>query len=146
MNYWILKLWDGEEIKVKPDNVKLIQDKISTGEGAITTPNRSILVKNIRDFVESDDLYTDQKLIEDSARAFKEALINPDESVVIRWVKKDVTKRQWDKYYSQHIAYKKLNDSDSHVTIAWKQPVHLINPELMSELSQEDELNMSKRV
>lgn len=143
--YWKLILWDSEEIKVKPENAKLIQDKIATGVGAINTPNRSIVVKSIKDFVETSERYIDQKLLEDGQTAFGEPLVI-DDAVMCRWVKKSVTKREYNKYYSPHQAYRKLSDNDNYIIVTWRQPIHQIDKERMEELSPEDELNLSKRI
>jgi hypothetical protein len=146
MNYWELVTYENERISVKPENVQLVQAKLATAEGFITTPTRSIAVKSIKDFVESDKPYTDQKVIEDGARAFGTPMLNPDGSVIVRWVKKSVTRREFGKYYSAHQAYRKISESDNHVMITWKQPVHLIDSQLVSELTQDEERNLSKKI
>lgn len=144
MNYWKLLMWDGEEVKVKPENVEFIQAKLDQGEGFIKTPNRSIAVKNIKDFIESDEIYTDQKLLESSAQAFGEAIYNDDGSIIFRWVKKSVPKRQYYKYYAPTPGYRRLSEEENYVTVMWKQPVHLIDLQNMSELTPEDEQNLAK--
>lgn len=145
MNYWEIVLWDDEVIPVKPDNVEFVQKKIATGEGAINTKERSITVKNIKDFRETSKLYTDQKLIEGAAQAFNQPIVE-NGNIVGKWVKKTVTKREYDKYYLAIPAYKKVGGSESRITIAWRQPVHLINYEVVDDLTLEDERKMSKRV
>lgn len=145
-HYWHLIKWDGEVIKVKPENVEFVQAKLDTSEGFIKTPNRSIAVKDIKDFVESDEIFTDHKLLEGASKAFNDPVINDSDDVVCRWVKKSVPKRQYTRYYMHFPAYRRLREDDSYVTIAWKQPVHQINNQLTDELTQEDELNMSTRV
>jgi hypothetical protein len=141
--YWSLILYDGEEIKVRPENVTFIQDKLATFEGFIKTPSRSIAVKSVKDFVETSERFIDQKLLEDGARAFGYPVIEND-SVMCRWVKKPVTKREYNKYYAVMPAYWRLEEKDNYMVISWKQPLHLINPERMEELSPDDELNLSR--
>lgn len=143
--YWNLVMWDGETVKVQPKNAKLIQDKIATGEGAITTPTRSIPIKNIKDFVETSERYIDQKLIEAGAKAFNYPIIEND-SVMIQWVKKSMPRREYNKHYAYIPAYRKISEQDNYVIIAWKQPVHQINSQTMSELSEDDERNLATRV
>lgn len=144
--YWNLILWDGETIKVKPENAELVQNKLSSGEGFIKTKTRSIAVKGVKDFVESSERFIDQKLLEGSAQAFDYAVLNPDGSVVYRWVKKSVTRREYTKYYAPTPAYKKIGENSNYVIVSWKQPVHLIDNQRMEELTQDEELRLAKRV
>ena len=145
-HYWHLVTWKDEIIKVRPENVKLIQDKLNTAEGYITTPTRSISVKDIKDFIESDEIYTDQKLIEEGSKAFGIPVIDENGSIVVRHVKKSVPRREYIRFYSHNAAYRKLEENDNHVVIVWRQPVHMINSNTMSELSPDDERNISVRV
>lgn len=125
--YWHIELYSGEIIRVKPDMVKFVQNKINQGDGSIPTPTRSIIVKDIRDFRMSDELYTDQKFIEGAATAFNEPQLNEEGAVLCRWVKKSVPRRQWDNYYKNIPSYKLLASDDSYVTIGFKLPLHQLD-------------------
>lgn len=144
-NYWIIELWDGEQIKVKPENAPLVQKKIATGEGSINTPDRTIIIKNIKDFRETTERYTDQKLIEAGAQAFNEPVIEND-SVMCRMVKKSVTRREYTKHYAHLSAYRKIGEQDNYIVIMWLQPIHLIDYELVEEITQDDERRLAKKV
>lgn len=144
--YWHIETWEKEIIKVKPDieKIKYIQELLAKGEGMITTPVRSINVKSIKDFRQSDEAYIDQKLLEASNTAFNEYTLNSDGSVSCRYVKKSVPQRMWDKYYKFHTAYRMLEMFDNHVIVAFILPVHLIDRERVQELSPDDERRLSK--
>lgn len=144
-HYWLIELWDGETIRVKPSNVHVIQKKVASAEGAINTRERSIMVKNIKDFRETSEVYSDQQLLEAGARAFKEPLIE-DDAVMMVWVKKTVTHRDYSKYYSHHSAYRKISETDGRVTIMWRQPTHLVDWERMQELTPDEERNLAVKI
>lgn len=127
--YWHIELYSGEIIKVRPKvpTIKLIQDAIAKQEGAITTQTRSIVVKDIKDFRLSDELYTTQKLLEGAAQAFQSPLRTGDDSIKARWVKKQVPRRRWDTHYRHIPSYHLLEEGESYTTIGYKLPVHQIN-------------------
>lgn len=153
--YWHIELYSGEIIKVKPDPAKIqhIQNLIAKQEGAITTPTRSIIVKDIKDFRVSDEMYTDQKLLEGAAQAFKEPVYvtykeNGIEytAVKARYVKRSVPRRKWESYYSKISSYKLLSENDSYVMMTFVVPVHSIDHTKVQELTPEEELRMSNSV
>lgn len=143
-NYWHLELWDKEVIKVRPDadKIKFIQAILAKGEGMITTPTRSINVKDVKGFQVSDEVYTDQKMIEGIAKAFNEPILT-EYGVKSKWVKKSVPRRRWDSHYRFIPAYKMLVENDSYVVIAFKVPVHQINPLNVEELSPREILSLN---
>lgn len=142
--YWHIELYSGEIIKVKPspEKIKYIQDMIAKQEGAVTTPTRSIIIKDIRDFRASDEIYTDQKLLEGAAQAFKE----PQETeygIKSRWVKRSVPQRKWETYFKYIPSYKLLNNDGSFIEMAFKLPIHLIDSRVQ-ELTQDEEFRLAK--
>lgn len=154
--YWHIELYSGEIIKVKPDPAKIkhIQNLISKQEGAITTPTRSIIVKDIKDFRVSDEMYTDQKLLEGASQAFKEPILTetpgPNGMVYVgvkaRYVKKSVPRRKWESYYSKMSSYRLLSENDNYVMMAFVLPVHSIDHTKVQELTPEEELRLSNTV
>ena len=125
-NYWHLILWDGEIIKIKPDNVANVQHKIDN-KLDVKMMTRTVIYKNIKDFVESAETYTDHKLLEAEAfSAFGEPKITKD-GIATRWVKKNVPRREWTKYYSVSPGYRMLEDNDNYITIAFLLPLHEID-------------------
>lgn len=143
--YWHIELYSGEIIKVKPDPQKItaIQTLIAKQEGAITTPTRSIVIKAIKDFRLSDEPYTDQKLLEDVAQAFREPLYTED-AISSRWVKKSVPRRRWDTHYSKIPSYRLLEDNYGTVTIAFILPVHAINLSLVQYVNAAEEIRLEQ--
>jgi hypothetical protein len=135
--YHILKLWDGEEIRVKPSAVDAVNRYLDNKDGFIPTATRRINVKEVRDFNLSDVPYDEedsrqQKLIEsseepslllqDAAEAFNTPLTSGD-GVKCRAVKKSVSLKAWDTLYSKQ-TYVLVGKSDNYAVIAWWQPVH----------------------
>lgn len=127
-NYWHLVLYDGEVVPVKPENVSYVQ-KCITRKEHINTPTRTVMIGNIKDFVPTDIPVIETKLIEateGAARAFGEPMLNEDQSIICRAVKKSVPQRKWDTYYSVNPGYVRLAESGDGVTIGFVLPVHLI--------------------
>lgn len=143
MNYWHITTWDGEKIRVKPENVQFVQDQI-TKKSDITTPTRTVIVSNIKDFVESDISYIEKQieapenLREQAAQAFKEPIITDSNAVAVKWVKRSVTAQKWNSHYSSIPAYHRLGGDDSHVLMAFKAAVHDINPYNTEECTKEE--------
>lgn len=144
--YWELVKWDGERIPVKPANVEFVQNKLKTGEGFITTKNRSIAVKDIKDFVATDRPYTDQKLLaEGAAQAFNEPIYIERETeygytetcVEGKWVKKVVTARRYNSYY-RFGSYRLLEEDDSTAVIAFRLPTHIIDHHTVMEITEQE--------
>lgn len=142
-NYWHIELYSGEIIKVKPDanNVSMIQNKIAKQAGAITTPTRSIVIKDIKDFRLSDEPVIDQKLLEDVSQAFNEPVYTPEGAVAAKWVKKSIPKRRWHSFFEYIPAYRLLREDDMFAVVAFRVPTHLIDHQRVQELSP-DELRM----
>lgn len=132
--YWCIELWNGEKIDVKPENVELVQNKISSGNGFIKTPTLTINIKDVKGFNLTDKLYTTQNLIEESAQAFNEPVIR-NGAIQVSWVKKSVPLRKWNTYYSPNPAYRMISETDNSVMIAFRIPTHLINKLLVTELT-----------
>lgn len=137
-NYWFLILKDGEQIRVKPDNVERVKTSMADGS-VIDTPTRMIPINEIRSFFESDVVYTgDQKLLEDVARAFNTPM-STDNGIQVEWVKKKVPTRKWNSHYSSIPAYRHLAEDSSYVTMAFRLPTHQIDYALV-EACTVDEL------
>lgn len=143
--YWEIELWDKEIIKVKPDaeKIKYIQELLAKGEGMLTTPTRSISVKNIKDFHVSDEVYTDQKLLEGASQAFNEPIETP-EGIESRMVKKSVPRRRYDTHFRHISAYRVLEEGDNSVVLAFKLPTHQIDHTRVQELSPTEEFRLAK--
>lgn len=136
--YWLIEKWDKETIKVKPENARLIQSLITKGEGFIRTTTRTINVKDVKSFDESDIPYSDQKLLESSSRAFNSELysnVNDEEMVQAKWVKKPVSHKKYESFYKYNSAYKHIDENDKNIIVAFLVPTHLINSKRVTELT-----------
>lgn len=130
-NYWLLKLKGGDEIRIKPSLITAVKTYMDSG-GIIHTATRSIPVDQITSFEETDIPYIEHKqvgsgLLEDAARAFKQPLYIDDNTIQVKWVKKQVTTRKWNNHYSHIPAYKLIDDDGSHALIRFRLPIHQIN-------------------
>lgn len=144
--YWQIELYGGELIDVKPDPAKIthIQKMIADQSGAITTPTRSIVIKDIKDFRLSDKPYNDQKQLEEgAAQAFKEPIYNEDGEVEAKWVKKGITSRRYHSFFKYNPSYKLLSEDDKWVILAFRLPTHLIDYSVVQELSQGEFLRVN---
>lgn len=143
VNYWQIELWSKEKIDVKPENVQYVQKALQKGDGFIITATRSINIKDIKDFSESDKPYRDQKLIEDSAIAFREPLYEGN-SVKGRYMKIHISKRAWDREKSHIPGYRLLENQDNYVSAAILVPIHQINRDTMFDLTPDEELRLAR--
>lgn len=139
--YWLIEKWNGEKIRVKPTSAPYVQKIIAKGEGFITTSSMTINVKDIKSFDRSDIPFDDQKLLEGASRAFNEPVILPNGSVEAKWVKKTISRRHWDKYYSGMPSYHLIGEDEGSVTVAFQLPTHLIKPKVVTQLSNYEVAN-----
>lgn len=136
--YWILEKWDGEKVKVKPSSANEVQNIITSGTGFIRTATRTINVKDVKSFDQSDIPYSDQKLLESASRAFNSELyteIDGETFIQAKWVKKFVPNKQWENYYKKHPHYHFLEESDQGVMVAFIVPTHQIDHQRVTELT-----------
>jgi hypothetical protein len=131
--YWELVQFDGTRLEIPPQAVATVRQKLEAGE-PISTRSMVIPSNQVKSFRKTDKPYTDQKLIEEAAQAFKEPIYTEVEyagmkytAVKARWVKQKVTQRKWDSWYAPS-SYKRIGDAeDGMVTIAYVLPVHSID-------------------
>jgi len=136
--YWIIETWDKEKIRIKPEYATAVQDKIATGEGFIRMANRSINVKDIKGFEQSDIVVSDQKLLEESSEAFGTPIITTlgdgTEAVSGTWVKKNVKRSRFDKYFKNHPSYIPIKENENSITVAFVVPTHLVDLERVTKM------------
>lgn len=142
--YWHLILFDGEKVPVKPDNVAYVQKKLASKE-PITTPTRTIMASNVRDFLPTDIPVQKRLAIEGAAHAFNEPEYNPDGSVVSKAVKKAVPRRKYETYYAHNPAYKMLAENETGVVIGFMLPVHLVDYEVVSDCFPDEADKVERR-
>ena len=142
--FWELIFRDGEAVEVKPEHVKELKRQLKEQKHLITkdwTRN----VSDVKSFNKTSRptirQLSEPGLEEDAARAFGEPILQTSvengieyTSVVCKWVKRSITKHEWNKTY-RHRAGHFMLDSDY---VAFMQPVHTLDPNTMTELSKEE--------
>lgn len=123
---WELILKDGRVIDIPPQAVDTVR-KRRDAKQPIHLKHEDINYYDIQEFRRTGKLWGQQLLAEEAAQAFGEAIINEDESIKTRWVKKQVSQQQWHKHYSAIPSYKLLSNEDGLTTIAFRLPVHLVD-------------------
>lgn len=117
----------------------------------IKTLTSSIPANQIKGFEKSDRPYSDSKLLEAGARAFKEAIETdmgtvmsmngvtvPYKGIAAKWVKQITTAQKWEKYYVAFDSYRKLYEESGMVTMAFKKATHDIDVMLTPECTQQE--------
>ncbi len=129
-NYWVLELKDGSKIDIPPNYVEEVNKRFIAKE-VIPLRNRSIPFSEVKGFERTSRKFfeksADTRLLEETAQAFREPMLTAD-GIQARWVKKEVTSDRWERYYSDIPGYKKVESRDGMVWIAWRQPIHQIDP------------------
>lgn len=122
-----------------PSAVEVIRRRWDAGE-PIHFPDMTIPAHQIVEFRRTSRPYG-QPLLDAAAQAFNEEMTNPDGSIVFRWVKKNVTSREYNKSYRGLPAYRRLGEENGMVVVAWRLPVHEIDVRSMS-YCDENEINV----
>jgi hypothetical protein len=135
--YWNLELDDGRVIPIPPKGVDKVRRWFNAKE-PIALRDESIPFAQVTGFSKSSRRFTDVKLIEDTARAFNEPVVTEEGAVKARWVKKHVTRKEYDKYYAKSIMYKYLTDTEGMVAVAILLPVHMIDPQVHENCTPEE--------
>lgn len=145
-HYWELTLRDGQKIQIPPQYVEGVQRRWEAGE-VIKTSRQMVAANQIVSFEKTAKRKIDVKLIEDASMAFHEPLEGETETgeptIKARWVKMAVTAKQWGNYYSPN-GYKQVAKDGDMVIVAFRQPVHQINLQVVDYCSDEDIKNMGK--
>lgn len=151
--YWYITKKDGERIRVRPnpESIALIKKRLSDGSGHIVTKHQTINVYDVKEFAESDEPVVEVKrlvgsgeLLEEAARAFDEPLLNEAGDVISRAVKRQVTRKRWDSYFSKFPNYRVLEEGDSHVTMGYWLPAHHIDLHI-HQVCNSDEIRLLTR-
>lgn len=137
-SYWNLILKDGRVIQIPPQGVPVVKRKMAAKD-PIHTRSEVIPFSEIKGFEKSSKQRQDTKLLEDTARAFKEPVITSEGDVKARWVKKEVTRGEYDKYHAKSVMYKYLDGNEGMVTVAMCLPVHMIDYSYMQDCTSQEE-------
>lgn len=133
--YWELVQFDGTTLDVPPDLVDTVKKRMEQ-KLIINTTSMSIPSNQIKYFRKTSKPFHAQPVIEAVAQAFKEPLLNEDGSIQAKWVKKLITQREYAKLGSQ--GYKRLPDEEGMVVVAFRQPIHQIDVEKTSEITEDE--------
>lgn len=142
--YWQLTLKDGTTVDIPPKSVEAVQALIKAGK-PIHTKSAVIPANFVSIFRQTSNPYGNTKLIDDVARVFNEQELNEDGSIVSRWVKKEVTHEQYQRYYSQILGYKKLEDKDNMAVVAFMLPIHTIDLAKVSYCTPYEEESLERK-
>jgi hypothetical protein len=137
-NYeWELVTKDGRKFSVPPDKAQVVKRRWDAKE-PIHFANESINYHDIERFNKTTKAPTTVPLLQSAAAAFGEPMLEGD-SIKWHWVKMDVSQREYSKFYSQAPGYKSLDGQNGMVTVAFRQPLHQIDP-YKTEVCTQDEI------
>lgn len=143
--YWELAQYDGTVTPIPPEAVDAVKRRWDAGQPIhLSKSGISIPASQIKSFRQSTRPANQPALLESAAAAFNEPVLNPDGSVVCRWVKKVVPQHQY-KYYGAHAAYKKLAEDGATVTVAMFLPVETIDLNKVDYCSAEETAQLERQ-
>ena len=139
--YWDLTMKDGTVIPVKPQHVLEIKRQMRESKHLITS-DWTKNVSDIKSFEKTSRLVRPlnalqggaEDLEEGAAKAFHTPVYD-NEAVRAKWVKRQVSRREWIATYSKIPAYRELDGGGSFVIMAYRLPVHLIDDTKVSYLT-----------
>lgn len=155
--YWTLTLKDEEVITIGPKTAAKIKVCIAKHEAAIfntrTIPYYDLaaarLAMTTKKFTPKLALpagTADSGLIEDVAKAFAEPITRDNNKTVLcKWVKKQVTSKEYNTHYLKLPSYHLLATIGGLVTIGFRVPIHLIDP-TKTEECEELEINRLQKI
>lgn len=124
--YWQLTQKDGTTILIPPEAVERVQHWMSAKE-PILLKSAVIPYSEVKGFEATSKAYSNVPLLEEAAAAFKEPIFTEDGSMQARWVKKAVTQREYQNYFSKIPSYHKLDEDGARVWVAFLIAVHDID-------------------
>lgn len=130
--YWELVYRDPKDFKqvrtvqIPPASVPSVRKHWDNGE-PVHLNTGSIGANQIISFEKTNKPFGNQKLLDEVAQAFNEPQYNQDGTIIVRWVRKEVTQDQWNRHFSPIGAYKYLGEGSGMTTIAFRLPVHSID-------------------
>lgn len=137
--YWELALRDGSKREIPPEAVAQVKKWIEEKQVIKLEKSGYVQPWEVRYFSPTSKVYQQANLLEDISQAFKEPIVQEDESIACRWVKKPVTRPMWERHYSNIPGYKKIGEQDAMVMVAFLTPIHLIDIANVDYLTTEEE-------
>jgi hypothetical protein len=141
--YWEIVTSEGLSFKIPPTNVDNINRKMTAKE-PLVFKTATVQPWQVKSFHITDKPYNSVLLIEDVARAFGEPELNPDGSIVCKWVKRITTMDKWEKYYSKH-RYYLVGSDGAMATVAMFIPVHLIDTSETSPMTADEIIKVERK-
>lgn len=148
--YWELTYRDPTDFKtirkvqIPPASAPNIRKRWDNGE-PIHLNTGSIPANQIVGFEKTSKMFSTQRLLDEVAQAFNEPQYNADDgSMIVRWVKKEVTQDQWNRHFSPIGAYKYLGEGSGMTTIAFRLPVHIIDTTKVEYCTEEEIKRLEK--
>lgn len=135
--YWELVLKDGTTVLIPPQGVVKVNKHLQE-RTPIVTRSQTIMANDVQTFRVTNKAVNPVPLLESAAQAFSSAEYNEDGSIVSRWVKKNVTHREYSSNYSKLPGYHRVGDDASQVWVAMLLPVHMIEPQNIWYCSDEE--------
>lgn len=133
--FWELVLKDGTRYEIPPKFVEAVRARMDAKE-AVSLRSAVIPYSEIGAFRQTNKAQSDQSLLTEAAQAFRQPIATKIgvngilyDGIEARWVKKEVTSREWSRFYAPS-GYRKLDESGGMVTVAFRLPTHLIDPSL----------------
>lgn len=140
VHYWKLTLKDGRSIDIPPQAVELVKAKMTKRE-PIHTSQESIPFAEIVSFERSSKrIGSAQKQLQiEAAQAFGDPIVTDAGEVKARWVKKEVSRAEYDRKYAKHSNYRYLSESDGMVSVAFVLPLHMFDKTYMEYCTIDEE-------
>jgi hypothetical protein len=139
--YWELILRDGTKYEIPPAAVGTVNKRMGSKE-PIFINTATIPFAQVEHFRQTDKVFG-QPLLDAVAQAFKEPVIT-DNGIQARWVKKRVTQRDFNKKFAALPAYRKLEEGNGMVTIAFRLATHDINVNTVDYCTDEEALTLTQ--
>lgn len=141
--YWEIIQHDGTRTEIPPESVEVVKRRWNNHE-PIHTTDESIPASQIKTFRKTAKPFNAQPLLDAAAQAFDEPVLNPNGSIVYKWVKKPVAQNEYAKHFSHLPAYRKLANDSGLVVVAFKLPVHAIDVNKVENCTDEEVLQLNK--
>jgi len=140
--YWQLVLKDNRTVLIPPKGVEVVRHKMATRQ-PIHTRAEMIPFSEIKGFEKTSKRFTNVQVVEETARALNEPVVTDSNEVKARWVKKQVSKSEYDKKYAKVSFYRYLSEGNGFITVAFLCPIHKINLHEVAYCTTDEETRLS---
>lgn len=141
--FWELGTQDDSTYQIPPEAVDKVKAWMATKD-AVLLKSAVIPYAQIKYFRPTSRAYSSVPLIEAAAQAFKEPIVRGDSAVDAKWVKKAVTQREYNTYYSKIPSYYKLAEDSVGIWVCFLLATHDINPGLLQECTPDEAATLNQ--